>query len=143
MRKFLPTDNYEVIKPVRKTKKSAGYDICSPYDIFIAPHTFSVVPTNIKAIVNDDEFVMIVPRSSLYKKHKLIMVNSIGVIDADYAGNPANDGNIGAILYNNSHEPQIIEKDEPFVQAIICKYQVTDDDVADGERIGGFGSTDK
>lgn len=143
MRKFLPADNYKVIKPVRKTAKSAGYDICCPYDIFIAPFTFTVVPTNVKAVVNNDEFVMIVPRSSLYKKHRLIMVNSFGVIDADYAGNPANDGNIGAILYNNSSEPQIIEKDEPFVQAIIVKYLITDDDEAAGERVGGFGSTDK
>lgn len=145
MRKFLPVNNAPegIIMPERKTKLSAGYDICTPYEVTIAPHTFAIVPLFVKIALNDNEYLSVVPRSSLYKKHKLIMINSVGVIDADYCNNPDNDGNIGAILYNNSDFKQTIEKDEAIVQGIIQNYLVTDDDNATGERVGGIGSTDK
>lgn len=144
MRKFLKVDGYngDTDMPRRKTRKSAGYDIVAPETVFIQPHKFVLIPTNIKVTVEDNEFVMIVPRSSLYKKHKLIMVNSVGVIDADYFENPDNDGNVGALLLNDSDDVQVIGKNEAFAQAIIMEYKVTDDDNADGERLGGYGSTD-
>ena len=145
MRKFFKVNGYngDTDMPIRKTKYSAGYDIVAPETVFIQPHTFVIVPTNIKVAVEDNEFVMIVPRSSLYKKHHLIMVNSVGVIDADYYNNPDNDGNVGALLLNDSDVVQVIGKNEAFAQAIITEYKVTDDDNASGKRIGGFGSTDK
>lgn len=145
MRKFLPVNNApeNIIMPERKTKLSAGYDICTPFEVTIAPHTFAVIPLYVKIILNDNEYLTVVPRSSLYKKHKLIMTGSMGVIDADYANNPDNDGNILAILYNNSDLKQTLEKDEAIVQGIIQNYLVTDDDNATGERVGGIGSTDK
>lgn len=145
MRKFLKVNGYngDIDMPRRKTRKSAGYDIVAPETVFIQPHKFVLIPTNIKVSVEDNEFVMVVPRSSLYKKHKLIMVNSVGVIDADYFGNPDNDGNVGALLLNDSDDVQVIGKNEAFAQAIIMEYKVTDDDNADGERLGGYGSTDK
>lgn len=145
MRKFLKVDGYngDTDMPRRKTRKSAGYDIVAPETVFIQPHKFVLIPTNIKVTVEDNEFVMIVPRSSLYKKHKLIMVNSVGVIDADYFENPDNDGNVGALLLNDSDDVQVIGKNEAFAQAIIMEYKVTDDDNANGERLGGYGSTDE
>ena len=44
------------------------------------------------------------------------------------------------ILDNVSYE---IKKGEVIGQAIFCKYLTTDNDVASGERLGGFGSTSK
>ena len=145
MRKFLPVNNAPegIVMPERKTKLSAGYDICTPYEVTIAPHTYAIIPLYVKIALNDNEYLSVVPRSSLYKKHKLIMINSVGIIDADYYNNPDNDGNIGAILYNNSDEPQVLEHNEAIVQGIIQNYLVTDDDNANGERVGGMGSTDK
>jgi dUTP pyrophosphatase len=72
-----------------------------------------------------------------------MMGNSIGVIDADYYDNPDNEGEIFFQIYNLSPFNIQIKKGEAIGQAIILPYGVTEDDVAGGERTGGFGSTSK
>ena len=71
------------------------------------------------------------------------MANSVGVIDKDYYENPDNDGHIMFAFYNIKEEDIIIKKGEAIGQAIFQKYLITDDDVAEGKRMGGFGSTTK
>ena len=71
------------------------------------------------------------------------MANSVGVIDKDYYGNPDNDGHFMFAFFNIRDEDTIIKKGDVIGQAIFQKYLTVDDDTADGERIGGFGSTDK
>ena len=46
-------------------------------------------------------------------------------------------------FYNIKEEDVLIKKGEAIGQAIFQKYLTTDDDAAEGERIGGFGSTRK
>ena len=46
-------------------------------------------------------------------------------------------------FYNVKEEDIVIKKGEAIGQAIFQKYLVTDNDEAEGERIGGFGSTSK
>lgn len=60
----------------------------------------------------------------------------------DYYGNPDNDGEMMFAFYNVSNETVVIEKGEKLGQGLFIKYGITDDDNADGERVGGFGSTD-
>ena len=67
----------------------------------------------------------------------------MGVIDKDYYGNPDNDGHIMFAFYNIKEEDIMIKKGEAIGQAIFQKYLVADDDDAEGERTGGFGSTNK
>ena len=69
------------------------------------------------------------------------MQYSVGIIDADYFNNPDNDGEMFFGFYNVSNEPVQIKKGEKLGQGIFMKYLKTDDDKADGERAGGFGST--
>ena len=133
--------------PVRKTKYSAGYDIEAAEDVVVpsfkkgdAP---TLVKTGLKAYMADDEVLMLYNRSSNPKKKGLILANSVGVVDKDYYGNPDNDGHIMFAFYNIKEEDTIIKKGEAIGQAVFQKYLVTDDDVASGERTGGFGSTDK
>ena len=45
--------------------------------------------------------------------------------------------------YNVKDEDTVIKKGEVIGQAVFQKYFVTDDDNAEGERTGGFGSTSK
>ena len=75
------------------------------------------------------------------KKKGLIMANSVGVIDKDYYGNPDNDGHIMFAFYNIKEEDIEIKKGEAIGQALFQKYLITDDDKAEGKRMGGFGST--
>lgn len=91
--------------------------------------------------MQDDEVLILANRSSNPKKKGLILANSIGVIDKDYYGNPDNDGHIMFAYYNVKEEDVEIKKGDCIGQAMFQKYLVTDNDAAEGERMGGFGST--
>lgn len=133
--------------PVRKTKYSAGYDIEAAEDCIIpafkpgqAP---TLVKTGLKAYMKDDEYLMLCNRSSNPKKKGLILANSVGIVDKDYYENPDNDGHIMFAFFNVKDVDVEIKKGDAIGQGIFKQYLVTDDDVAEGERLGGFGSTNK
>ena len=46
-------------------------------------------------------------------------------------------------FFNMKPEAVEIKKGDAIGQAIFQKYLITDDDIATGERVGGFGSTSK
>ncbi|MCI8411690.1 MAG: dUTP diphosphatase [Clostridia bacterium] len=140
-------EDKEINLPVRKTKYSAGYDIEAAEDIVIPSFKKGTNPTliktGLKAYMQDDEMLLLYNRSSNPKKKGLILSNSVGVVDKDYYGNPDNDGHIMFAFYNIKNEDIEIKKGEAIGQAIFQKYLVADNDNAEGERIGGFGSTSK
>ena len=82
-------------------------------------------------------------RSSMGFKWNVRLCNQIGVIDADYYNNPDNEGHIYFQLINLSPFDIEIAKGDIIGQGVIRNYLITDDDKAEGERIGGFGSTTK
>ena len=132
---------------VRKTKFAAGYDIEAVEDIVVPSFKKGMapvlIPTGLKAYMEDDEVLYLYNRSSNPKKKGLILANSVGVVDKDYYGNPDNDGHIMFSFFNIKDEDITIKKGEAIGQGVFSKYLVTDGDVALGERTGGFGSTDK
>lgn len=140
-------ENEGINLPKRKTKYSAGYDIEAAEDVVIPSFKNGMNPTlvktGIKAYMQDDEALMLYNRSSNPKKKGLILANSVGVVDKDYYENPDNDGHIMFAFYNIKDEDTIVKKGDAIGQGIFQKYFVTDDDVAEGERVGGFGSTNK
>ena len=71
------------------------------------------------------------------------MANSVGIIDSDYYENPDNDGHFMFAYYNFFDHDVEIKKGDVIGQAIFMKYLITDDDKAEGIRVGGFGSTSK
>lgn len=148
MRVFEVVKGYEesnINLPKRKTVNSAGYDFEVAEDVVIMPGTDkpTLVPTGIKAKFESDEVLLLFNRSSNPKKRHLVIPNSVGVIDADYYGNPDNDGHIMFMFYNLSDSPVELKKGEAMGQGIFTKFLITDDDSADGVRSGGFGSTGK
>ena len=138
-------EDKEINMPVRKTKFSAGYDIEAAEDTVIPSFKKGMNPTlvktGLKAYMQDDEYLKLCNRSSNPKKKGLILANSIGVVDADYYGNPDNDGHIMFAFYNIKEEDTVVKKGECIGQAIFEKFLVADEDKAEGERLGGFGST--
>lgn len=140
-------ENKGINLPERKTKYSAGYDVEAAEDTVIPSFKKGMAPTlvktGIKAYMQDDEVLMLYNRSSNPKKKGLILANSVGVIDKDYYGNPDNDGHIMFAFYNIKDEDTVIKKGEAIGQVVFQKYFISDDDVAEGERMGGFGSTNK
>ena len=131
--------------PVRKTAASAGYDFEAGEAMVIEPGQQVMVPTGIKAYMQPDEVLTIHIRSSMAVKHQLVLVNSVGVVDADYYDNEDNEGHIYIALWNRGSEPFAIEKGDRIAQGIFGRYLVADDDSAGqgAERQGGFGSTGK
>lgn len=133
--------------PVRKTKYSAGYDIEAAEDTVIPAFKFGMKPTlvktGLKAYMMDDEYLMLVNRSSNPGKKGLVLANSVGIIDADYYNNPDNDGHLMFAYYNYFEEDLVIKKGDTIGQAIFMKYLTVDKDSSEGVRTGGFGSTDR
>jgi dUTP pyrophosphatase len=103
----------------------------------------TLVSTGMKCKLDPGTWLQLSVRSSSPLKYWLMMGNGIGVIDADYYNNPDNEGEIFFQIYNLSPFNIQIQKGEAIGQAIILPYGVTEDDVAGGERTGGFGSTSK
>ena len=138
-------ENSNINLPVRSTKNSAGYDVEAAEDCVIPAfkpgQKPTLVKTGIKAYMESDEVLILANRSSNPGKKGLILANSIGVVDSDYYGNPDNDGHIMYAFFNFKAEDIEIKKGERIGQAIFQKYLVKDNDIAQGERTGGFGST--
>lgn len=129
--------------PKRKTKKSAGYDFFAIEDFTLYPNKLCIVPTGVKAYMEDDEVLYLHIRSSVAFKRGVRMLNSIGVIDADFVDNPDNEGEISLGLLSHNDDIVHIKKGERIAQGVFHKFLITDDDDAEGKRVGGIGSTDK
>ena len=133
--------------PVRKTKHSAAYDIEAAEEVVLPSFKKGMkpilIPTGLKAYMQSDEVLLIVPRSSGPKKQGISFPHNVGVIDSDYYNNSDNEGHIFVQCINLKDEDVVIKKGEAVAQAIFQKYLTVDDDNAEGKRTGGFGSTDK
>lgn len=64
------------------------------------------------------------------------------IIDSDYYNNSDNEGHIMFQVYNITDKDVFLPEGERIGQGVFLKYEITDDDVAEKWREGGFGSTD-
>ncbi|MGT2757201.1 dUTP diphosphatase [Streptococcus ovuberis] len=131
----------ENLLPKRETAHAAGYDLKAAETTVIEAGEIVLVPTGVKAYMQADEVLYLYDRSSNPRKKGLVLINSVGVIDGDYYGNPANEGHIYAQMKNITDEAVTVEAGERIVQAVFAPFLLADGDVATGERTGGFGST--
>lgn len=120
---------------------AAGFDIYSRLDLTINPGEMLAVPSNLVVETPEGCVLYLVPRSSLFKKKGLILVNSVGVIDWDFRG----DGDEILIqLYNLGKEPVEIRKGERLVQGIFSEFKradFTEVEIMENVNRGGIGST--
>ncbi len=127
--------------PKRETAHAAGYDLSVAKEVSIAPGEIVLVPTGVKAYMQDGEVLYLYDRSSNPRKKGLVLINSVGVIDGDYYGNPANEGHIFAQMKNITDQTITLSAGERIVQGVFMPFLIADGDQASGERTGGFGST--
>lgn len=167
MRRFEKVKRIEedIQLPKRATEHSVGYDFFAIEDSVIEPVKYYVetnvgmygdvgvvvrhentkptlLKTGIKAKMEEDDCLQLCNRSSNPNKG-LILSNGVGIIESDYYGNKDNDGELMFAYINISNEPVYIHKGDKIGQGVFYKRLLTDDDVATGERTGGFGSTGK
>ncbi len=134
--------NQGIKLPKRATRASAGYDLASAEDLVIPAGEIRLVPTGLKVVMPPSEALFVFPRSSLGIKKGLIMSNGVGIVDADYHGNPDNEGHIMVPLYNLTKEAVTLTKGERIAQGVFMRYEKTSDDETDDiTRLGGFGSS--
>lgn len=167
----LSTSTEDINIPVRATKAAAGYDFEASQDVII-PSIWkqgvakvlkealsgqltdisdtdikgikpTLVPTEIKAYMGEDEFLQLCNRSSNPLKNFLLMANGVGIIDSDYYNNENNEGHIMFQYLNFGLTDKTIKKGERIGQGIFMPFLKSDQDVATAERTGGFGSSGK
>ena len=131
--------------PERKTELSAGYDFCLPEEVTLEPGKLQLVPTGVKAYMQPGEWLGMHIRSSMAVKKRLMLVNNVGIIDADYYNNADNEGHIMLALLNMGQEKVVLTRGERVAQGIFYTYLIADGDegVTKAVRGGGFGSTSK
>lgn len=139
---------YDGIKlPKRATKYSAGYDFYVSGDVVIPWGDSYIIPTGIRWVCDKEEdknkVLQIYPRSGIGFRTGVRLMNTVGIIDADYwEGN--NEGHIMLKLYNPMNSHLHVKDGEAIVQGVITEYHTCDDEEEIVEkRTGGMGSTDK
>ena len=116
-----------------------GYDFTNPEQVTIEPNKIVYVPTGIKARMYRNEALILANRSSNPKKKGLVLINGIGIIDADYYNNQDNEGEIAFAFMNITEEPVTIEAGDKLGQGFFIDYHMTEDDKVFSERTGRLG----
>lgn len=127
--------------PERSTAYSAGYDFYAIENTHVFSRGVTYVKTGVKVKLAPDEFLMLCNRSSNPGKKELVLINGVGIVDADYYNNPDNDGEIAFAFQSLNESGSFIKKGDKIGQGIILHYGKTENDKAEGVRTGGFGST--
>ncbi len=140
--KLTEKDYNNIIMPKRATQNSAGYDFHLLEDLILKPSEIKIVPTAIKASMNQGEVLMLYIRSSLGFKYNLRLCNGTGIIDSDYYNNENNEGHIFIAIQNEGKETLNLKAGDRFAQGIFIKYLTVDDETQiKSVRKGGMGST--
>ena len=155
----------EVEMPTYANEGDAGMDLYSPADYTIPPGETIIIPTGIKVAIPQGYALLIQPRSGQSAKTKLRIANTPGLIDSgyrdeigviienidppfkdiDYDFNEDGTIKINSILHGNTYT---IDKGQKFAQMRLVQvpmaalFEVQDIHEIEGDRGGGFGSTD-
>jgi dUTP pyrophosphatase len=103
----------------------------------------TLVSTGMKCQLDSNQYLELSVRSSTPLKHWLIMGNGVGIIDSDYYNNESNEGEIYFQVVNLFPFAISLKRGDRIGQGIIRTYETVDNDIAGGERTGGFGSTNE
>lgn len=133
------------IAPTKAHATDAGFDIVATNvttEINECGEIILVYHTGLSVEIPEGFFGMLTPRSSIYKK-SLEMVNSVGVIDADYRGEI-----LVKFRATTSVVPAVYKPGERICQLLILpvpdvQFEETTDLSETDRGEGGFGSTDE
>lgn len=110
-----PTPGSGAAIPCYGTLESVGLDLSLREDLTIEPGAVALGLTGLLAKAPDGHWLMMAARSSLSKR-RLMLANSLGVIDPDYCG-PTDE--LKVPLYNFGAEPVTVRAGERVAQLII------------------------
>lgn len=132
--------NKDVELPKYQTKGSVAFDIASSEDLTLRTKQWKLVSTGLVIKTPPGHMLLIVPRSSLFMKKGLALVNTVGIIDQDYSGQ---QDEIKLALINLGENEVKVVKGERLAQGIFVKIEKAEwEEVKNmGKSRGGFGST--
>lgn len=126
--------------PAYQSAGAAAFDLAILDAAVMAPRSHALLGTGLVIAVPADHVLHLYARSSLFKKHGLVLANGVGVIDADYCGP---DDEILLSVWNPGDAEVRLEAGTRVAQGIILarpRVQWVEAD-ASGSGRGGFGST--
>ena len=136
---------YNIQLPNQSTENAMGLDFYMPYEVKVLAHNKIKISTGVRWICdeeNDGRYgMLIVPRSSTGIKLGLRLLNTIGIIDADYYL-ADNEGHIMLFMENTTDEDIVLQAGQRIVQGLIVPYVIPKNMFSNKIRHGGFGSTD-
>lgn len=129
--------------PQYETDGSFGFDFLARQDTTIEPGQIGLVPSNVIVKCPAGLALLVLPRSSTYRKTGLVFPHSIGLIDQDYCG-PEDEVLIQ--LVNPRDHNVTVKRGEKvaqglFVQSPKIEFTEVDKDFLGKDSRGGFGST--
>lgn len=134
--------NERAVVPTYGSDQAAGADLYAAIDkdIYINPHSTTMIGTGIAAAIPEGYFGAIFARSGIASKQGLRPANAVGVVDSDYRGE------IKVALHNDTDIVQMVPAGSRIAQLVIMPYAKANfevvDDLDNTERgDGGFGST--
>ena len=120
--------------------KSDWVDLRAAEDVELKAGEFKLIPLGVGMILPEGYEAHVVPRSSTYKKFKILQVNSEGVIDNSFSGN-SDQWMFPALAM----EDTVIHKNDRICQFRIFekmpRISLTAVDHLNSKNRGGFGST--
>ena len=126
----------------KSTEGSVGYDLFALEEVSIKPGEFKLIRTGLVIQTEPPYALFIFPRSSLFKNKRLIMPNSVGIIDFDYCGE---EDEIKIPVVNLGKNEVTIKPHEKIAQAIFIKTGTPElEEISNPPKSfsrGGFGST--
>jgi dUTP pyrophosphatase len=123
--------------PTHQTAASAGADLVCAKTVTIEPNQTALVSTGayVPSGLPKGIALLLIARSSIALKKRLILSNGIGLIDADYTDE------IKCMYTNLNAEPVTLEKGERIAQLMPIQYVSGVFPTLNNDRVGGFGST--
>lgn len=125
-----------------ETSGAVAFDFKCTQDYTFEPGDFHLVETGTVVEIPQGYMLQIQPRSSTFKKHGLMQVNGVGIIDQDYCGE---EDSIKFAYMNMTNKTQHIEKGTRIWQGVFVKIEKAEFEVV--EKMGndnsrwGFGTT--
>ncbi len=130
----------EIPLPGRATRGSAGYDIICPVAAEIPPGEAALIPTGLRAFIEPGWVLILCPRSSMGRKYRMRLANTIGVVDSDYV-QADNEGHILLALENGGRAPLVLHPGDRVCQGLFLPFGVAEETEVTAQRRGGYGST--
>lgn len=124
-----------------ETSWACAFDFKSKDEVVFEPGEFKLVDTWVVVETPKGCVLQIQPRSSTFKKHWLIQVNSVWIIDQDYCGD---SDTIKFAYINMTKEKVVIEAETRIGQGMFVKIDIADFEVVESMNNSdrwGFGTT--